>query len=171
MSNHCNIVNMNDLAWQKYNYSEHDRGWTKRLSPSMSREQNHIGVKVDRLQPGTISGAFHYHLYEDEFCLILKGRAMLRYGKKTIEVREGDAISFPRGEQIAHQFYNHTEETVDILMMGENINHDISYYPDSEQWLVNSIDRVGQLKATSLRDHEPNPPIIKSQKKSFLDEC
>lgn len=168
MSDCCNIVNMNELEWQEYHYSEHDRGWTKRLSPSMSRE-NHIGVKVDRLQPGTISGAFHYHLYEDEFCLILNGRAILRYGEKTIEVRAGDAISFPRGEQIAHQFYNHTEEPVDILMMGENIEHDICYYPDSNQWQMKSINQIGQLKENNIRAHEPNPPIIKSQYRGFIN--
>jgi uncharacterized cupin superfamily protein len=163
MSNHCNIVNMNEVEWQAYYYSEHDKGWSKRLSPALSREKNHLGVKVDRLQPRTISGAFHYHLYEDEFCLILRGRAILRYGEKTIEVSEGDAISFPRGEQIAHQFYNHTEEMVDILMMGENIEHDLCYYPDANQWEVKSIRQVGQLQATNLRDREPDPPIIKSQ--------
>jgi|GEM_PF-3967244 len=32
---------------------------------------------------------------------------MLRYGDTTVEVKEGDAISFPQGEQVAHQFYNH----------------------------------------------------------------
>jgi uncharacterized cupin superfamily protein len=159
-----NIINMNTLKWQEEQYSEHYAGWSKRLSSAaMDRKQGHIGVRVDRLRPKTLSCPFHYHLHEDEFCLILKGSATLRYGDRTIEVKEGDAISFPRGERIAHQFYNHTDETVDILMMGENLPHEVCYYPDSDKWLSRSIGKVGKFESTDYWTDEPEPPKIKSQ--------
>ena len=171
MSDMPNIVNMTDLEWKDEDYSEHYSGWSKRLTPSMDRRQGHIGVVVERLKPKTLSCPFHYHIHEDEFCLILKGKAMLRYGDsqeseggdRTIEVKEGDAISFPRGERIAHQFYNHTDETVDILMMGENLPHEVCYYPDSDKWLSRSIGNVGKFEATDYWTDEPNPPVVKSQ--------
>jgi uncharacterized cupin superfamily protein len=104
---------MAELDWKEEHYSEHYAGWSKRLTPSMDRKQGHIGVVVERLKPKTLSCPFHYHIHEDEFCLILKGKAMLSYGdgqaatqegNHMIEVKEGDAISFPRGERMAHQF-------------------------------------------------------------------
>jgi hypothetical protein len=40
---------------------------------------------------------------------------------------------FLHGERIAHQFYNHTDETVDILMVSENLPYEVCYYPDSDK--------------------------------------
>ncbi|WP_228052444.1 cupin domain-containing protein [Nodosilinea sp. LEGE 07298] len=155
------IVNMNELEWKEAHHSEHYTGWSKRLTPSMNSRQGHIGVVVERLKPQSLSCPFHYHVHEDEFCLILKGKALLRYGKTTVEVNEGDAISFPRGERMAHQFYNHTNETVDILMMGENLPYDACYYPDSDKWLSRSIPGVGKFEATDYWADEPEIPIMK----------
>ncbi|MCG8365893.1 MAG: cupin domain-containing protein [Pseudanabaenales cyanobacterium] len=171
MSDMPNIVNMTELEWKDEHYSEHYSGWSKRLSPSMDRRQGHIGVVVERLKPKTLSCPFHYHIHEDEFCLILTGKAMLRYGDgqgsaqggdHTIEVKEGDAISFPRGERIAHQFYNHTDEIVDILMMGENLPYEVCYYPDSDKWLSRSIGKIGKFEETDYWTDEPDPPVVKS---------
>jgi uncharacterized cupin superfamily protein len=164
MSDIPNMINVNDLEWKEENYSEHYTGWSKRLSSlAMDRKQSHIGVVIDRLRPKTLSCPFHYHVHEDEFCFILKGKATLRYGDRTIEVKEGDAISFPRGERIAHQFYNHTDETVDILMVGENLPHEVCYYPDSDKWMSRSIGKVGKFENTDYWTDEPDPPVIKSQ--------
>jgi uncharacterized cupin superfamily protein len=163
MSDLPNIINMDELEWQEAHHSEHYTGWSKRLSsPAMDRKQGHIGVIVERLKPQSLSCLFHYHVHEDEFCLILKGRAMMRYGGQTLEVKEGDAISFARGERIAHQFYNHTDETVDILMVGENVPYEVCYYPDSNKWSSRSIGNVGKFEAIDYWADEPDPPILKS---------
>jgi uncharacterized cupin superfamily protein len=164
MSDIPNIISMNHMEWQEEKYSEHYTGWSKRLSSAaMDRKQGHIGVRVDRLRPKTLSCPFHYHIHEDEFCLILKGKTTLRYGDRTIVVEEGDAISFPRGECIAHQFYNHTDEPMDILMVGENLSHEVCYYPDSDKWMVRSIAQVGKFENTDYWADEPEPPVMKSQ--------
>ncbi|HSM83573.1 MAG TPA: cupin domain-containing protein [Nodosilinea sp.] len=155
------IVNMAEMDWQDAHYSEHYTGWAKRLTPSMDRRQGHIGVVVERLKPKSLSCQYHYHVHEDEFCLILKGKARLRYGDTTVEVKEGDAISFPRGERVAHQFYNHTDEVVDILMVGENLPYEACYYPDSDKWLSRSIKGVGKFEATDYWADDPDIPIMK----------
>ncbi|MBC8121955.1 MAG: cupin domain-containing protein [Gemmatimonadaceae bacterium] len=162
MSDIPNIVNLNQLEWTEKTYSEHYSSLSKRLSPSMSQEKGHIGVVVERLQPGKSSCPFHFHLHEDEFFLVLKGRAMLRLGEQTVEVQEGDAISCPRGERIAHQLYNHTDEDTDILMVGENLPHEVCYYPDSDKWMSCSIGMVGKFQATDYWADEPDPPTIRS---------
>jgi uncharacterized cupin superfamily protein len=158
------IVNMNNIEWQEAHYSEHYTGWSKRLTPAMERKQGHLGVVVERLKPKSLSCPFHYHVHEDEFCLILEGKALLRYGEQTIEVKAGDAISFPRGERIAHQFYNHTDEMVDILMMGENLPYEVCYYPDSDKWLSRSIGKVGKFESTEYWTDEPVPPVMKPER-------
>jgi uncharacterized cupin superfamily protein len=164
MSEIHNIVNTNNLEWKEAHYSEHYTGWVKRLSsPTMDRKKGHIGVVIERLQPQSLSCPFHYHVHEDEFCLILKGKAMLRYGDRTIRVNEGDAISFPRGERIAHQFYNDTDEVVDILMVGENLPYEVCYYPDSDKWSSRSLGKIGKFEETDYWADEPNPPVIKIQ--------
>lgn len=169
MTDFPNIVNMNDLEWEDATYSEHYTGWSKRLTPSMDRKQGHLGVVVERLRPKSLSCPFHYHVHEDEFCLILQGKAMLRYGEQTIEVKAGDAISFPRGERVAHQFYNHTDETVDILMLGENLSHEVCYYPDSEKWMSRSIGKIGKFESTDYWADEPEPPVIKARNHTSQD--
>lgn len=88
---------------------------------------------------------------------------MLRYGDKTIEVKAEDALSFPHGERFAHQVYNHTEETVDILMMGENLPYEVCYYPDSDKWLSRSVGKVGKFESTDYWTDEPVPPVMKSE--------
>lgn len=162
MSDSPHIVNVNNLEWQEEHYSEHYSGWSKRLSPSMDRKQGHIGIVVERLKPKTLSCPFHYHVHEDEFCFILKGKVLLRYGDTTTEVNEGDAISFPRGERVAHQFYNHTDEVVEILMVGENLPYEVCYYPDSDKWLSRSIGNIGKFAGTDYWADEPNPPVMKA---------
>ncbi|MEO1298150.1 MAG: cupin domain-containing protein [Cyanobacteria bacterium J06636_16] len=166
MADISNIVNMAELKWKELDTSEYYNDWSKRLTPSMDPEQNHIGVVVERLKPKTLSSPFHYHVHEDEFCLILKGKAMLRYGDKMIEVTEGDAISFSRGERIAHQFYNHTDDMVDILMVGENLPYEVCYYPDSDKWMSCSIGQIGKFESTNYWTDEPDLPVMKRNRSS-----
>ena len=164
MSRIPNIVNINDLEWKEDPRSEHYRSCYKVLSMVMPREKGHIGVNIERLRPGSSACPFHYHMHEDEFFLVLKGKVLLRYGEEIIEVKEGDAISCPRGERIAHQFYNHTDEEVEILMMGENLAHEVCYYPDSDKWMSRSIGKVGKFEQTDYWADEPDPPVIKTKR-------
>jgi uncharacterized cupin superfamily protein len=163
MSDIPNVININTLEWREAHHSEHYTGWVKRLSsPAMDRRKGHIGVVIERLKPQSLSCPFHYHVHEDEFCLILSGKAMLRYGEKLIEVKEGDAISFPRGERVAHQFYNHSDQTVDILMVGENLPYEVCYYPDSDKWSSRSLGKIGKFEETDYWAEEPEPPLLKA---------
>lgn len=60
MSDAANMINLNDLEWQEENYSEHDTGWSKRLSSAaVDRKQGQIDVRVDRpaADPAVVSPA------------------------------------------------------------------------------------------------------------------
>lgn len=157
-----NVVNIHDLEWQEMKFKEHYSGFSKQLTTNMPRENGHIGVRLGRLSPGSLSCPFHYHLHGDEFFLVMKGKVMLRYGDETQELTEGDAVSCPRGTGIAHQFYNHTDEDVEMLIVGENVPHEVCHYPDSDKWMSRAAQRVGKFVATDYWADEPEPPVMKS---------
>ena len=161
MSSHDWIANEADLEWVPWGGDNpHYGGWVKRLSVGMAREAEHIGVKLERIPPGKLSCVFHYHVVEDEFFMVLKGRAMLRMGDERIEVKAGDAISCPRGTRVAHQFYNHTDEDMEMLVVGENRANEICHYPDSNKWAVRGARLMGKFEPTDYFTDEPDPPIL-----------
>jgi uncharacterized cupin superfamily protein len=150
------IVKTEDVPWDTFTHGEHFASASRGLTGGMP-----LGANIERLAPGKVSCPLHYHLREDEFFLVLRGRAMLRTTTGTIEVREGDAISCPAGEGSAHQFFNHTDEPTDILMVGRNSPDDACYYPDSGKWMIRALKKIGRVTETDYMDGEPDPPIVK----------
>jgi uncharacterized cupin superfamily protein len=51
---------------------------------------------------------------------------------------------------------------VDILMVGENLPHEVCYYPDSDKWLSRLIGKVGKFEGTDYWADEPDPPAMKA---------
>jgi uncharacterized cupin superfamily protein len=156
-----NVVRADELEWTEWHHGDHYQTWEKRLSAAMPPEKGHVGVVIQRIPPGKLTCPFHYHMEEDEFFLVLKGRALLRYGDETFEVREGDAISCPRGERKAHQFYNHTDEDLELLTIGENRPNEVAYYPDSDKWLIRPVGQLVGNDRKAYWDGEPDPPLLK----------
>jgi uncharacterized cupin superfamily protein len=150
------IVKTEDVPWQELTHGEHFASVSRPLSRGML-----LGANIERIGPGKVSCPLHCHLREDEFFLVLRGSATLRTSTGTIEVREGDAISCPAGERSAHQFYNHTQEPTDILMVGRNGPDDACFYPDSGKWMIRALKKVGRFTETDYMDGEPDPPIVK----------
>lgn len=155
MDSTVRVVNVTDVPWREVSHGEHFASASRRLTRGMK-----LGASIDRLEPGKVSSPFHYHLKEDEFFLVLRGRVMLRHGAETVEVREGDAISCPRGEGGAHQFFNHGDEPAEILMVSQNRDDEVCFYPDSGKWLVRDLGKVGRFEETDYWDGEPEPPLI-----------
>ena len=156
MSNPVSIVNVEDIAWKEDSHGEHYVSAARRLSGKMA-----LGVRVERIPPGKLSCPYHYHLKEDEFFLVLSGKAMLRHGEETVEVREGDAISCPHGEDGAHQLYNHTDESFEMLSVGRNQGSEVCFYPDSGKWMIGDLKQVGTFTETDYWHGEPDPPLMK----------
>lgn len=155
MSGSVSVVRGDDVPWEE---AAHGGGFASR-SRGLSRGMQ-LGANVERLAPGKASAPFHFHLKADEFFLVLRGRALLRHAGGTVEVIAGDAISCPRGADGAHQFFNHTEEPADILMVGENRADEICGYPDSGKWRIRELGAVGRLTETDYWDGEPDPPLV-----------
>lgn len=99
----------------------------RRLGKATGAER--IGVNYCRLKKGQVSSRFHMHRVEEEFFLILEGRATLRWGKEEYHLDPGDAVSILPGGP-AHQLRNDTEEDCIYLVIGTRDTEDEVIYPE-----------------------------------------
>jgi uncharacterized cupin superfamily protein len=90
-----------------------------------------LGASLYELPPGQSPWPYHAHLGNEELLIVLRGRPHLRGPNGWRELAEGEMVSFPAGEDGAHQVQNRTDETVRILMVSEMNAPEISLYPDS----------------------------------------
>ncbi len=156
MKSTVEIVKSDEQPWEDFVRDEDYTGKYRVLSKGTK-----LGVNVECIEPGHVTCPFHWHMKEDEFFLVLKGKAMMRTDDGKIEIVEGDAISCPAGEGSAHQFWNHTDEPTHLLMVGQNRPDEVCYYPDSDKWLLRDLKLHGRVSKADYWDGEPSPPRIK----------
>ena len=106
-------------------------------------------VRVYELPPGKSAYPYHYHLKNEETFFILHGEGLLRTPEGEREVKAGDLLFFPAGEDGAHKLTN-TSETEMLVYLDFDIVHDldVTMYPDSGKigiWGMdtNKIYRIG----------------------------
>jgi uncharacterized cupin superfamily protein len=89
-----------------------------------------LGASLWDLPPGQAAYPYHWHVAEEELLVVLEGRPSMRTPEGWRELAEGEAVSFPVGEQGAHQLVNRTEDAVRFLAVS-NQQPDLVVYPDS----------------------------------------
>ena len=154
------VVHEDDLPWETWTRGAHYNSQMKRLTPGMARKDGHLGVCRERIAPGCLSAPFHYHLKDDEVVLVVSGRGRLRLGDEVHDIGPGDAVSFPAGARVAHQLHNHTDEWLEILVIGGNSADEVCYYPDSDKWLVREAGVILGGGPRDYWDGEPEPPLL-----------
>lgn len=87
-------------------------------------------ANIDRVLPGANSCKFHSHSHQEEFFMVLNGSGVLRVGKDTYQLEQGDFFCKPAGHGIAHQFINDSNEILEILDVGLPHPKDVVEYPD-----------------------------------------
>jgi uncharacterized cupin superfamily protein len=90
-----------------------------------------LGASVWDVPPGEAAYPYHFHLAEEELLFVLSGEPSLRRPDGWRELEEGEAVSFPVGEEGAHQIVNRTGKPVRLLVVSPNGMPDICVYPDS----------------------------------------
>ena len=95
-----------------------------------------LNFDLRQLNPGQYSTPYHFHRFAEELFLILSGSATLRTPAGLEVVGSGDLIFFEKGEQGAHQLYNHTTEICTYLDIRTYMGYDVAEYPDSDKILV-----------------------------------
>ncbi len=98
----------------------------------------HLGVRIEELQPGSNSSYHHYHTAEEEHVLVLDGNGTLHLGAEAIDINPGDHIAFPAGDEVAHHIENTSTEPLRYLVFGERKQDDVVMYPQSSIALVKS---------------------------------
>ena len=90
-----------------------------------------LGASLFELAPGQAAFPLHYHLANEELMIVVAGSPTLRTPQGARQLVPGEIVSFPRGEQGAHQVVNRGDEPARILMISEMVAPEIVVRPES----------------------------------------
>ena len=99
------------------------------------------GASVYELPPGQAVCPYHYEYGEEEWVLVVEGRATVRTPEGTEQLEPFDMVFFPKGPAGAHQIRNDTEVPVRILMWSSVVYPTATAYPDSDKVGVYTGDK------------------------------
>jgi uncharacterized cupin superfamily protein len=91
-----------------------------------------IGATLYELERGNQLWPYHFHAGNEEWVIVVLGTPTLRTPEGERELRPGDVVAFPQGEQGAHTFYNRAEEPARILFFSTLRRAHVAY-PDSDK--------------------------------------
>jgi uncharacterized cupin superfamily protein len=123
------MANLNDPLWDD---DRHGAGFTRRrarIGRQLGAER--LGLSMFEVEPGQAAYPYHYHLGEEELLVILEGRPSMRTSDGWQELEPGEVLSYPAGEEGAHQLVNRGGETVRFLAISTSGMPDVVLYPDS----------------------------------------
>lgn len=123
------MTNLDDLEFEERGGPPGFHARRARLGYELGSEL--VGASVWELPPGEAAYPYHFHYSDEEIVIVLEGRPSLRSPEGVRELRQGDAVHFPLGEQGAHQIFNPTEEEARFLAVSSHGRPDIVVYPDS----------------------------------------
>ena len=90
--------------------------WYRRLAPPGALTD--FAVSLVRLEPGAWSSQRHWHEGEDEFIIMLKGKAVLVEDDGPVLLKAGDCAAFPKGVANGHHLRNEGDEDCHFLVVG-----------------------------------------------------
>jgi uncharacterized cupin superfamily protein len=110
---------------------EHEGFRCRRARIGRQAKSQHVGASLWEIPPGQAAYPYHYHLAEEELVIVLSGQPLLRTPDGTRRLEEGEVVSFPVGDDGAHQISNDADEPVRLLAVS-NQQPDIVIRPDSQ---------------------------------------
>jgi uncharacterized cupin superfamily protein len=90
-----------------------------------------LGASLFALPSGQAAFPLHYHLGNEELLVVIAGTPSLRTLDGERELATGDVVSFPRGEEGAHQIVNRAEDEARILLISEMNAPEVVVRPES----------------------------------------
>jgi uncharacterized cupin superfamily protein len=133
------------IADPEFTYDDGDpegfRAGMFRLGPLLGAQ--HTGTSVYEIGPGQALCPYHYEYGEEEWLLVLAGRATVRHPEGTTELGPMEVTCFVRGPAGAHQVRNDADATLRVLMWSEVVVPTATVYPDSDKigvWTGNRTD-------------------------------
>lgn len=128
------ITNIHSAEWQRQTGSS--GAWSELKLPF-----EHLGVRVESLEPGAKSSHHHYHSLEEEHLLVLEGRATLHMDSGDRPLKGGDHVFFPAGSDDAHHIENTSDEPFKFFVFGERREDDVVYYPRDGKKLLKGAEK------------------------------
>jgi uncharacterized cupin superfamily protein len=110
---------------------EQDGFWVRRSRLGRQAGSRDLGASLWELPPGQAAYPYHYHLAEEEMIVVLTGSLKLRTPEGWRRLEEGEVVSFPVGEDGAHQLVNDGAEIARMLSLSTQPGAEICIYPDS----------------------------------------
>jgi len=110
-----------------------------------------FGAFVETLEPGAQSSDRHWHETEDEFLLMLEGRAVLVEDGGEFPLEPGDACTWKAGEPNGHTVMNRSGAPCSYLVVGTRNADDVVHYSDLDKVL----HREGGRRRLTRRDGSP----------------
>lgn len=93
-----------------------------------------LGINYEIVPPGSRSSFPHAESAEEEFVLIARGSPDVWIDGHLHPLVEGDAVAFPAGTGIAHNFLNNSDEDMHLFIVGEHqVAGNKVYYPIDEE--------------------------------------
>jgi uncharacterized cupin superfamily protein len=136
-----------DLNESTFEYDPEDaegfRAGMSRVGPALGAERT--GASLYELPPGQAVCPYHYEYGEEEWVLVVAGRATVRTPEGSSEVGPMGLVFFPTGPPGAHQISNDTDSTVRVLMWSEVVLPTATAYPDSGKVGVYTGDKGEDL--------------------------
>jgi len=123
------MVNIENPDFDEPREREGFRARRARISRQAGAER--LGASLWELPPGQAAYPYHVHMTEEELVIVLRGRPSLRTTDGWRELEQGEVLSFPRGEQGAHQIVNRTDQPVRFLAFSPSGEPDVVLQPDS----------------------------------------
>jgi uncharacterized cupin superfamily protein len=114
-----------DRAEQRPGWRSRDAHVGRRIGAEL------IGGSLYELEPGERLWPYHTHHANEEWLLVVRGTPTLRTPDGERDLREGDVVAFPRGDEGRHQVRNRSDARVRVLMLSTLIAPDLVHYPDS----------------------------------------
>jgi uncharacterized cupin superfamily protein len=123
---------MVNIEQPQYDELRDGEGFTcKRARIGRQAGAERLGLSLWEVEPGQAAYPYHAHLTEEELVIVLEGRPSLRTPEGRRDLEPGDVVSFPRGEQGAHQIANRSDATVRFLAFSTSGEPDVVLQPDS----------------------------------------
>ena len=123
---------MVNIEQPQYDELRDGEGFTcKRARIGRQAGAERLGLSLWEVEPGQAAYPYHAHLTEEELVIVLEGRPSLRTPEGRRELEPGEVVSFPRGEQGAHQIANRSDATVRFLAFSTSGDPDVVLQPDS----------------------------------------
>jgi uncharacterized cupin superfamily protein len=92
-----------------------------------------LGGSVYDVPPGQSICPYHFEYGDEEWLMVLEGRASVRHPEGTDELAPGDTVCFPEGPAGAHKVTNATDEPLRVFMLSTRRDPAVCVYPDGDK--------------------------------------